>query len=189
MTKAKTAQDYLQQPYARVLVPEASGGFSARIFEFPGCVAEGETREETLEALERAAESWVDVALDLGHTIPEPLAAQEYSGKFALRLPRSLHEQVVRFAEMNQTSANQFIVAALAEKLGQHAATAQLLPVVRQIVSESVRQVAESHFARLSMSNAARALTEVVQKLDYSTAVTATTGTKSQAVHLEERTN
>jgi predicted RNase H-like HicB family nuclease len=190
MIKPKTAQDYMRRPYARVLVPEEGGGFSARILEFPGCIAEGETGDEALRALDRAAESWLDVALDLGHTIPEALAEQEYSGKFALRLPRSLHEQVVRVAEMNQTSANQFIAAAIAEKLGQHAATSQILPAVRQIVIESIRQVAESHFARLAMSNAATALNEAVQKLEYSsTSVTATTGTKAGPVLLEERTN
>ena len=48
---------------------------------------------------------------------------------------------------------------------------------LREIVSESVRQVAETHFARLAMSNAATALNEVVQKLEYSsTSATATTG-------------
>jgi predicted RNase H-like HicB family nuclease len=190
MSKPKTAQEYLQQPYARVLVPEEGGGFSARILEFPGCIAEGETRDEALEALERAAESWLEVALDLGHAIAAPFAAQDYSGKFALRLPRSLHEQVVRIAEMNNTSANQFIVAALAEKIGWHAAVAQIQPALRRIVSESIRQVAESHFARVVMSHAATALTEVVQTLEYSTGDrTATTAGKSQSVLLEERAN
>jgi antitoxin HicB len=190
MTKPKTAQDYLRRPYARVLVPEEGGGFSARVLEFAGCVAEGETGDDALRALERAAESWLDVALELGHTVPEPLASQDYSGKFALRLPRALHEQVVRVAEVNHTSANQLIVAAIAEKLGQQAAVAQLLPAVRQIVSESFRQVAESHFARVDMSHAATALNQAVRKLEYSSAGgTATTGTKPWPVLIEERTN
>ncbi|MEA2413650.1 MAG: hypothetical protein QOI58_307 [Thermoanaerobaculia bacterium] len=186
MTKPNTAEEYLLRPYARVLVPEEGGGFSARILEFPGCIAEGDTREEAMKSLEDAAESWLDVAIDLGHVIPEPLASREYSGKFALRLPRSLHEQVVSVAEINQTSANQFIVAAIAEKLGHTVATSQLLPAVRQMV----KQVAESHFARLAMTTAATALNEVVQKLEYSSrSTTAITGNKAQPVYYEERTN
>ena len=48
--EALIAQEYLQQPYARVLVPGDGGKFSGRILEFPGCVAEGATRNEALEA-------------------------------------------------------------------------------------------------------------------------------------------
>src|SRR5688572_6963250 len=138
-----TAQDYLQQPYARVLVPAEGGGFTARILEFPGCVAEGPTRDEALNALEQAAESWLDVALALGHTIAQPLATQEYSGKIALRLPRWLHEQLVRISEMTHITPTQFIVAAIGEKVGQHGAVAQIIPPIRQILGESIRQVAE----------------------------------------------
>lgn len=183
MAEPKTAVEYLQLPYARVLVPAGGGGYSGRILEFPGCIAEGESCGETLDALERVAESWLEVALALGHAIAEPIAAQEYSGKFALRLPRWLHEQLVRIAAINHTTANQFIVAAIGEKVGQHAAIEQMIPPIREIVGESIRQVAESHFARTAIPRAATAHTEVVQQLEYSTAGTATTATphRSQA--------
>jgi predicted RNase H-like HicB family nuclease len=148
------SQEYLKKPYARVLVPSAGGGFSARILEFPGCIAQGDTRDEALEALEGMAESWLDVALALGHTIHAPFAAQEYSGKMALHLPVRLHEQVVRIAAINHSTANEFIIAAIAEKVGQHAAFAELLPSLRDIVGESIRQVTESEFARSALLHA-----------------------------------
>lgn len=179
MLEAKNVQDYLHKSYARVLVPEETGGFSARILEFPGCVTRGETRDGALESLEKVAESWLEVAIALGHTIAEPLSTQEYSGKVALRLPRWLHEQLARIAEMNHISANQFIIAAIAEKIGQHAAVAQMLPPIRQIVGESIRMVAERHFAEIKLPHAATAVTEVVQRMGYSIGGSASTSTSS----------
>ncbi|HEY0143891.1 MAG TPA: type II toxin-antitoxin system HicB family antitoxin [Thermoanaerobaculia bacterium] len=142
MADPKTAQDYLQLPYSRVLVPQAGGGFSARILEFPGCIAEATTCEETLTALEQVAESWLEVAIALGHKIAEPLAAHQYSGKIAVRLPPWLHEQLVRIAETSHLTVNQFIVAAIGEKVGQHAAAAEIIPPIREIVGDSIRQEA-----------------------------------------------
>jgi antitoxin HicB len=75
--------EYLKMPYSRVIIPDEIGGFSAHILEFPGCLAEGETVEETYRSLERAAESWITVALDDGQDIPLP-NQQWFRGK-ALR--------------------------------------------------------------------------------------------------------
>jgi predicted RNase H-like HicB family nuclease len=114
----KSTQEYLKEPYARILVPDELGGYSAEILEFPGCFAEGETADETIKALERAAESWIQAALDQGQEIPPPFANQGYSGKIALRLPKSIHRKAVQFAERDGTSLNQFLVSAIAEKIG-----------------------------------------------------------------------
>jgi predicted RNase H-like HicB family nuclease len=114
-----TVRDYLNKPYARVLTPdEEYGGYTAEIFEFPGCVTEGDTATEALENLETAAEAWIEAALNMGQEIPEPSASQEYGGRIALRLPRSLHGRAVRMAERDGTSLNQFLVAAIAEQVG-----------------------------------------------------------------------
>ena len=89
----KTPEEYLKEPYSRVLVPDEAGGYSAEMLEFPGCFAEGETAEETMQALERAAESWIQAALEQGQEIPQPFISQGYGGKVALRLPKSFHRK------------------------------------------------------------------------------------------------
>lgn len=114
----RTIQEYLKEPYARILIPDALGGYSAEILEFPGCFAEGETADETMQALERAAESWIQAALAQGQEIPEPFNNQGYAGKIALRLPRSLHRKAMQFAERDNTSLNQFLITAVAAKIG-----------------------------------------------------------------------
>jgi len=114
-----TPRDYLTKPYARVLTPDAEyGGYTAEILEFPGCVTEGDTPDEALENLEAAAEGWIEAALSMGQDIPEPSDAQGYGGRVALRLPRSLHRRAMQLAERDGTSLNQFLVAAVAERVG-----------------------------------------------------------------------
>lgn len=114
----KAAENYLKEPYARILVPEEGGGFSAEILEFPGCFAQGETADKAYRNLEEAAKSWIDTCLEQGLEIPPASANQGYGGKIALRLPRSLHRQAVRMAERDKTSLNQFIVTAVAARVG-----------------------------------------------------------------------
>lgn len=114
-----TVRDYLKKPYARILTPdEEYGGYTAEILEFPGCVTEGDTADEALENLEAAAEGWIEAALGANQRIPEPSDSQGYGGRVALRLPRSLHRRAVQMAEREGTSLNQFLVFAVAEKVG-----------------------------------------------------------------------
>jgi len=109
----------LQAAYSRILIPDAeTGTYTAQVQEFPGCVAQGDSPQEAYERLERAAESWLQAAIDLGQTIPEPAVLQQHSGRLLIRLPRSLHRSAAQSAEREGTSLNQFIVATLAEKVG-----------------------------------------------------------------------
>ncbi len=114
----KTAKDYLKEPYSRVLVPESDGTYSADILEFPGCFADGKTPNEAYANLERIAESWIEAALEQGQEIPAPIEAHNFSGRIALRIPKSTHKQSAKFAEMDGTSLNQFFLTAVAARVG-----------------------------------------------------------------------
>jgi predicted RNase H-like HicB family nuclease len=114
----KSSEEYLKEPYSRILIPDENGFFSAEIMEFPGCFAEGKTADEAMHNLEEAAKSWIEASLEQGHEIPEPFMNQGFGGKIALRLPRSLHRQAVRMAERDGISLNQFLVSAIAARIG-----------------------------------------------------------------------
>ncbi len=117
--KESHIEDYLKRPYSRVLIPDPeSGTFTARILEFPGCFAEAKDPASAYRSLDEAARSWLAVALALGQTIPEPSVENEFSGRLVLRMPRSLHRSAPAMAERDATSLNQFIVAAVSEKVG-----------------------------------------------------------------------
>ncbi len=145
----KTAKDYLRAPYSRVLVPDdETGTYTAKIAEFPGCVAQGESPEEAYRNLEAAAESWIDELLGMGQQVPEPGIDNRYSGRVALRLPKSLHRNAARLADREGTSLNQLIVAAVAEWVGANTLYAQMTQSLEQQVAEaavrSMQAVVES---------------------------------------------
>ena len=62
--------------------------------------------------------SWIEIGLEDGQPIPEPIEAESYSGKFVVRVPRSLHRQLVEAAERDNVSLNTFVTAALARSIG-----------------------------------------------------------------------
>lgn len=114
----RTAKEYLNEPYSRVLIPEDDGTYSADILEFPGCFAQGGTPGEAYANLEKVAESWIEAALEQGQEIPAPIEAHDFSGRIALRIPKSIHKQAAKFAEMDDTSLNQFFLAAISARVG-----------------------------------------------------------------------
>lgn len=125
----RSAEDYINEGYGHLITRNPDGSYSAEILEFPGCLAIGATKQEALSNLEEVAKEWIESELEQDHQIPPPSKEQEYSGKFPLRLPRSLHGQAARWADADGTSLNQFIVAALAEKLGAARARQEVPPV------------------------------------------------------------
>ena len=113
-----SVNEYLTMPYSRVLMPQPDGGFFAEVLEFPGCYGEGETAGEALANLNEAMEGWIEAAREMGQPIPPPLGLQGYSGRIVLRLPKSLHREAARRARMEGVSLNQYLVAAIAARLG-----------------------------------------------------------------------
>jgi predicted RNase H-like HicB family nuclease len=113
MAEPEQVAKYLSEPYSRVLVPDPSGGYFAEVLELPGCFSEGDTPEEAIKNVEEAMEGWIAAALDAGQPIPSPAASRGYSGHIALRMPKSLHREAVRRAELEGVSLNQYLVTAI----------------------------------------------------------------------------
>jgi antitoxin HicB len=64
--------------YAVVIEPlseEDGGGFLATVPDLPGCMSDGDTREEAARNVEDAIASWLEEARAVGRAIPEPRAA------------------------------------------------------------------------------------------------------------------
>jgi len=96
-----------------ILWSEADGGFVAMHPELPGCVAFGSTQAEALELLAEFREAWIDQAKDEGRELPQPIV-HEYTGKFTVRISRSLHREVAAKALANGVSLNQMASQLLA---------------------------------------------------------------------------
>ena len=115
--KNKTIDDLMKLPYTVELTPD-NGSFFAKVKELEGCMTIGESMAEALEMIEDAKQAWLTAAVEEGIEIPLPGSMQEerFSGKFALRLPKSLHCRLAESAEREGISLNQYIVTLLAER-------------------------------------------------------------------------
>lgn len=69
----KSIDDYMKLPYHIVVwYDEDEQWWFARVQEFRGCMADGETRHAALNELDTVMRLWLDVSLERQHTIPEP---------------------------------------------------------------------------------------------------------------------
>lgn len=109
---------YLSLPYAIELRRYEDGTWFARMPELPGCMTEADTLEETMEMIRDAQGGWIEACLEDGTPIPEPRHSESYSGQFRVRLPRSLHRELVERAEQEGTSLNQMVVSVLSRAAG-----------------------------------------------------------------------
>jgi antitoxin HicB len=105
---------YMSLPYREVIEADPAGGYVGSIPELPGCITQGETRAEILEMLEDAKEAWISTALADGMEIPEPLREEAFSGRFNLRIPKSLHKRLAMRAKEEGVSLNQLAMYLLA---------------------------------------------------------------------------
>jgi predicted RNase H-like HicB family nuclease len=118
----RSLEEYLKLPYHIVLVSdedeEGNAGWVAEVSELPGCMSQGATPDEAIDHIRDAMEGWISVALEDGRDIPEPVEPTRFSGRFVVRLPRTLHAEVSRLAEEEGVSLNQFVSVALAGAVG-----------------------------------------------------------------------
>jgi predicted RNase H-like HicB family nuclease len=107
-------KEIVARPYTRELIRNSDGTWFARIVEFPGCMTEGATKEAALTELDDAMNAWLEAKLEDRDPIPEPLTAESFSGKFVVRIAKSLHRDLSRRADHEGVSLNQFVTTSLA---------------------------------------------------------------------------
>lgn len=88
-------------------------GFIAEVPDLPGCNAFGTSEGEALAEAQDAIKSWLQAAKAAKRTIPKPSSlerVESYSGKFVVRVPRSLHARLARRAKAEGVSLNQYVM-------------------------------------------------------------------------------
>ncbi|MCL2277175.1 MAG: type II toxin-antitoxin system HicB family antitoxin [Treponema sp.] len=104
-------KNYLERPYhivAQHITDESGSYYFATVREFDGCMSHGDTYAEAFENIQMAMAGWIEAKIEGGFPIPEPIDDNQYSGKFVLRLPKSLHARLVHEAEQEGVSLNQY---------------------------------------------------------------------------------
>lgn len=103
----------LQYPF-NVIADEDDGGYVVVFPDLPGCMTQVETLAELPAMVEEARTLWIETAYADGHDIPLPSYPEQYSGKFVVRLPRSLHRHLAESAKREDVSLNHYVVTLLA---------------------------------------------------------------------------
>lgn len=147
----RKVQELLRRPYRMVVRGDPEEGYLATAPELPGCVTAGETPEEAMALLRDAMYGWLVVAVERGDAVPVPAGEplQGYSGKFVLRVPKSLHRRLAERAEEEGVSLNQFALTCLALGLGTGASGAGAAPAwagtqLRTVIDERVQIAVEA---------------------------------------------
>ncbi|MGA2275785.1 MAG: type II toxin-antitoxin system HicB family antitoxin [Bryobacteraceae bacterium] len=136
---------YMALPYTKLLRPDTDGDIVARIVELPGCSAHGENAEEALENLQEAQRLWLEDCIEAGDPVPEPEKEDPLpSGKWVQRVPRSLHQRLVRAAKSERVSLNQLVTSMLSERLSLHAVEKALGQLLTAYAQAGDRQSAQS---------------------------------------------
>lgn len=63
--------------YTIVLTPDPEGGYVVTVPALPGCVTEGDTREEAIAMARDAIQLWIESLEALGEPVPEEDAKPE----------------------------------------------------------------------------------------------------------------
>lgn len=103
----------------RPLSEDEGGGWLITFPDLPGCMSDGETPEEAMVNGKDAFECWMAAHLADGRIMPAPGSANQTSGQFRLRAPKSLHARLAARARQEGVSMNTLAVALLAEGLGR----------------------------------------------------------------------
>ena len=107
----KKAKDYIDLPYNYIIQPikdESGEYYYARVLELDGCQSTGDTFEEAYNNLREAMEGWIETKFENGFKIPLPVGYENFSGKFIVRIPKSLHYKLTIEAEKEGVSLNQY---------------------------------------------------------------------------------
>jgi predicted RNase H-like HicB family nuclease len=109
---------YLERPYHVVIqhiIDESGSYYLATVRELDGCTSHGDTYEEAFENIQKAMKGWIKAKLEKDFSVPDPIDDSRYSGKFILRLPKSLHAQLALQAKQEGVSLNQYALYRLSK--------------------------------------------------------------------------
>ena len=135
-----TVARYIELPYHVMVKTEREGSsaaWTASVEELPGCMARGDTPDEAVQQLRPAMEAWLSAAIAEEKEIPapardavKPRTPSSYSGRFLVRMPSELHEQLALAAERGQVSLNRYVTDALADAVSPTPPAAATAPDV-----------------------------------------------------------
>jgi len=100
--------------YRFTAVASEDGGYFVTFLDLPGCITQVEEIAEIPAMAEEARQLWIETEYEDGKEVPLPSYPEAYSGKFNVRIPKSLHRALASSAERDGISLNQYVTGLLA---------------------------------------------------------------------------
>ncbi|MCC7367232.1 MAG: type II toxin-antitoxin system HicB family antitoxin [Chloroflexi bacterium] len=107
-------EEYLALDYPFEVLADPEGGYVIRFPDLPGCMSQVETLDELPRVVDEVRSLWIETEYELGNHIPLPTYPEEYSGKFNVRISRTLHRSLADAAKRNSVSLNHYVSELLA---------------------------------------------------------------------------
>jgi len=124
MNSQKKSIDYymnLNYPYiVEEYDEDGEHRFGIKSIDLNGVWGSGPSLEEAYNDFQDSKRLWFETCLGKKIPIPEPMSANDFSGKFIIRIPPSLHMQVTKNAKLKGMSLNQYIKALLESDSSNH---------------------------------------------------------------------
>ena len=117
----RRVREALDRGYPVRVWREPEGYFVAVAPDVEGAIGTGDDAASAVADLEDALAAWFESAIVDGQALPEPRVGpeQQYSGRFVLRVPKSLHRHLAERADDEGVSTNHLAATLIAEGLGR----------------------------------------------------------------------
>jgi len=131
------ADELAGQGYPITMTKEEDG-YYITFPDLKGCSTFIASLDELEENAYEAKLSWIQAALMKGWHVPKPIEDSDFSGRFLVRCPRTVHKRLVENAKREGVSLNHYVVSTLAgNSLGDRAV---------QILEERITEVVRKSF-------------------------------------------
>ena len=134
---------FLGLEYTFVVIADPGGGYVIKFPDLPGCMSQTDDLNDVPWIVKEIRELWIEGEYEDGHSIPLPTYPEEYSGKFNLRIPKSLHRKLAESAEADGVSLNQYVTMLLSRGDAQERLERTMEALLSRPGSPERRQVAE----------------------------------------------
>jgi antitoxin HicB len=89
-------------------IVEDNDAWIASVPDLPGCNSYGSSITEAVENLQRTKNLWIEGQYKADLDVPEPSEEEDFSGKFVLRIPKTLHRSLFYEARKQGVSLNHY---------------------------------------------------------------------------------
>ena len=128
----------------RIVWSDEDEAYVASCPEFPGVVAHGDTPDEAVAEAQTALDLAIEAYKAEGWPLPDPRGLVGHSGQFRLRVPKSLHAELVERANEEGVSLNTYVATLLAVALGRARAETRAAGELRSLLHEVRSELTEA---------------------------------------------